>query len=64
MKNVDIHVQLTAPSPPAGAGRASRCSSYSGLTSQGREDATHARNTGLAERLGATTPRTADARSS
>ena len=47
MKNVDIYVQLTAPSPPAGAGRASRCSSCSGLTSQGHEDATLARNTGL-----------------
>ena len=64
MKDVDIYVDLTAPSPPAGAGRASRCSSCSGPTSQGCEDAIHARVAGrLAERPGATT-RTADACSS
>ena len=35
MKDFDIYVEVTAPSPPAGAGRASRCSSCSGPTSQG-----------------------------
>ena len=35
MKDFDIYVDLTAPSPPAGAGRASRCSFCSGPTSQG-----------------------------
>ena len=44
MKDYDIYVDLTAPSPPAGAGRASRCSSCSGPTSQGCEDAIHARS--------------------
>ena len=44
MKDIDIYVELTAPSPPAGAGCASRCSSCSGPTSQGREDAIHARS--------------------
>ena len=44
MKDFDIYVELTAPSPPAGAGCASRCSSCSGPTSQGRDDAIHARS--------------------
>ena len=50
-KTFEIYVELTAPSPSAAASRASRCSSCSELTSQGCEDATHARNAGLAERI-------------